>query len=92
VERALILCEGGLINPEHLPWHVETSESAPLIPLAAPPAGGDFPAQGVDLEAVERTLIEGALKQTGRNKSKAAKLLALSRGKLYTRMERFGLS
>jgi DNA-binding NtrC family response regulator len=46
----------------------------------------------VDLEAVERTLIEGALKQTGRNKSKAAKLLALSRGKLYTRMERFGLS
>jgi len=53
---------------------------------------GDFPAQGMDLEAMERTLIEGALKQTGRNKSKAAKLLGLSRGKLYTRMERFGLS
>jgi DNA-binding NtrC family response regulator len=91
VERALILCEGGLINPEHLPWLVETSESAPLIPLVGPPEGRDFPAQGVDLEAVERSLIEGALKQTGRNKSKAAKLLALSRGKLYTRMERFGL-
>src|SRR6267378_3034387 len=23
VERALVLCEGGLINPEHLPWRVE---------------------------------------------------------------------
>ncbi len=28
----------------------------------------------------------------GANESKAAKLLGLSRGKLYTRMERFGLS
>jgi len=93
VERALILCEGGLINPEHLPWHAESARSAPPPPpTAAEPVVGDFPAQGMDLEAMERTLIEGALKQTGRNKSKAAKLLGLSRGKLYTRMERFGLS
>ena len=53
---------------------------------------GDFPMHGVDLEAMERTLIEGALKQAGQNKSKAAKLLGLSRSKLYTRMERFGLT
>src|SRR5437588_222335 len=98
VERALILCEGGLINPEHLPWHAESPTRAPLpLPLpagaAAPaPAAGDFPAHGVDLEAIERTLIEGALKRAGQNKSKAAKLLGLSRGKLYTRMERFGLA
>jgi DNA-binding NtrC family response regulator len=95
VERALVLCEGGLINPEHLPWRVEAPTNAPLIRLtasAATPACGDFPAQGVDLEAMERTLIERALTQTGRNKSKAAKLLGLSRGKLYTRMERFGLA
>ena len=93
VERALILCEGGLINPEHLPWHAESARSAPPPPPpTAEPVVVDFPAQGMDLEAMERTLIEGALKQTGRNKSKAAKLLGLSRGKLYTRMERFGLS
>src|SRR2546422_586870 len=95
VERALILCEGGLINPEHLPWHAESAPSAPP-PLPAGPAAqptvGDFPPHGVDLEAMERTLIERALKQTGQNKSKAAKLLGLSRGKLYTRMERFGLA
>ena len=107
VERALILCEGGLINPEHLPWYAESAKRAPPapparparplspaapVPLAVNPAGGDFPAHGVDLEAIERTLIEGALKQAGQNKSKAAKLLGLSRGKLYTRMERFGLA
>ena len=41
---------------------------------------------------MERTLIDGALKQAGQNKSKAAKLPGLSRSKLYKRMERFGLT
>ena len=92
MERALILCEGGLLNPEHLPWHAESARSAPPpSPAAAPPIVGDFPAHGVDLEAMERTLIERALKQAGQNKSKAARLLGLTRTKLYTRMQRFGL-
>jgi transcriptional regulator with GAF, ATPase, and Fis domain len=98
VERALILCEGGLINPEHLPWYAESARSAPPPALAAalappvPQSGvADFPAQGVDLEAMERMFIERALQQAGQNRSKAAKLLGLSRSKLYTRMERFGL-
>jgi len=98
VERALILCEGGLINPEHLPWYAESANRAHQLspaapdPLAAQPLVEDFPAQGVDLEAMERTLVEGALKQAGQNRSKAAKLLGLSRSKLYSRMERFGLA
>src|SRR5213593_2049597 len=62
VERALILCEGGLINPEHLPWHAESARSASPSASAAHAVGGDFPAHGVDLEAMERTLIERALK------------------------------
>src|SRR5213594_586556 len=93
VERALILCEGGLINPEHLPWHAEAAKTAPPPPAAeAPqPPVADFPAHGVDLEAMERTLIESALKEAGQNKSKAARLLGLTRTKFYTRMQRFGL-
>src|SRR6266516_2289831 len=93
VERALILCEGGLINPEHLPWHAESATGAPLTAAATSPQPEvtGFPAHGVDLEAMERTLIEGALKQAGQNKAKAARLLGLARTKLYTRMQRFGL-
>jgi DNA-binding NtrC family response regulator len=92
VERALILCEGGLINPEHLPWYTESANRAPPPPPAAAQAPvGEFPAQGVDLEAMERTLIERALKEAGQNKSKAARLLGLTRTKLYTRMQRFSL-
>ncbi len=94
VERALILCEGGLINPEHLPWRGEFTKS-PIKPLpdssGVQPTPVDFPPDGVDLEAIERSFIEGALRQTGHNKSKAAKLLGLSRTKLYSRMNRFGL-
>jgi transcriptional regulator with GAF, ATPase, and Fis domain len=52
----------------------------------------EFPAQGVDLQAAERELVGGALRRAGHNKSKAARLLGLTRAKLYTRMERFGLS
>src|SRR5260370_896614 len=58
VERALILCEGGLINPEHLPWQAEVVNHAPPLspaapaPVATPAAVGDFPAQGVNLEAM----------------------------------------
>src|SRR2546425_11074095 len=48
VERALILCEGGLINPEHLPWHAEPPPRAALASAPAPAgpaarrAHGDF--------------------------------------------------
>jgi DNA-binding NtrC family response regulator len=87
VERALIMCDGGLINPEHLPMSLESPAGA----APAPPAAGEFPAGGVDLEAIERTLIAGALGRAGQNRSKAARLLGLSRSKLYTRMQRFGL-
>jgi DNA-binding NtrC family response regulator len=88
VERALILSDGRMITPEHLPAPSE----AP--PEAAPPVAvqQEFPPDGLDLEAQERELVERALRHAGQNKAKAARLLGLTRTKLYTRMERFGLS
>jgi len=88
VERALILSDGRMITPEHLPAPSE----AP--PEAAPPVAvlHEFPPDGLDLEAQERELVERALRHAGQNKAKAARLLGLTRTKLYTRMERFGLS
>ena len=52
----------------------------------------EFPPDGLDLEAQERELVERALRHAGQNKAKAARLLGLTRTKLYTRMERFGLA
>src|SRR5438445_6389216 len=79
VERALILCEGGLINPEHLPWHAESARSAPPPPAppppppagpAAPPTAAGFPTHGADREAMERPPTDGALNDAGQNQSK----------------------
>jgi DNA-binding NtrC family response regulator len=86
VERAVILSEGGLITSEHLPM----SLGRPPTP-AAPPATGEIPAGGIDLEAIERSWVEQALKQAGNNKSKAARLLGLTRAQLYSRIEKHGL-
>jgi DNA-binding NtrC family response regulator len=85
VERAVILSEGGLITSEHLPMSL--GRPAP----AAPPVPGEIPAGGIDLEAVERSWVEQALKQAGNNKSKAARLLGLTRAQLYSRIEKHGL-
>ena len=45
----------------------------------------------MDLESLERNTIEKVLERSGNNKSRAARLLGLSRKQLYTRMRRFGL-
>ena len=81
VERALILSDGEMITPEHLPAPPET-----------PPAAEAAPRESLDLETTERELVERALRHAGQNKAKAARLLGLTRTKLYTRMQRFGLS
>jgi transcriptional regulator with GAF, ATPase, and Fis domain len=88
VERALILSQGRLIHPEHLPMLDDTPHfTTPMLVVDS-----EFPPQGVDLQAAERELVGSALRRAGQNKSKAARLLGLTRAKLYTRMERFGLS
>ena len=88
VERALILSDGRMITPEHLP----TTSEAQLEAAPATPVQHEFPSNGLDLETTERELVERALRHAGQNKAKAARLLGLTRTKLYTRMQRFGLS
>ena len=92
LERAAILCEGGLITAAHLP--ISVSRGEPDSPRAdpagvAPPPS--FPAGGVDLEAVERSYVKAALEKSGGNKSRAARLLGLTRAQLYSRLEKYGL-
>ena len=77
MERAILLCDGGLITREHLPR-----------PAAEPADPGD---EGVNLESMERRLIQRALDQASGNKSRAAKLLGLTRAQLYTRLEKHGI-
>jgi two-component system response regulator AtoC len=97
LERAAILCEGGLITAEHLaltaappPPPVVPMSDPTLQVLSVPAAAAAPPVQG-DLQSMERSMIEQALRDARFNKSKAAKQLGLSRTQLYVRMRRYGL-
>jgi Nif-specific regulatory protein len=93
IERAILLCDGGLITREHLPAAVVRTEPARAVGGngAGGGNGGALPAGGVDLEAVERGYVEQALAQARGNKSKAARLLGLTRAQLYSRLDKYSL-
>jgi len=101
LERAAILCDGGLITGEHL----ALTPTPPVVPsppvqTTASPAGDRAAAAPAlpppldrpgDLHTMERAMIEQALQQARFNKSKAAKSLGLSRHQLYLKMQKHGL-
>lgn len=90
IERAVILADGGYIRSEHLP--VTTPRSAAVASPAAESPHTALPAGGVNLEAIERSLVVKALAQARHNKTRAAKLLGLTRAQLYSRIEKYGLA
>jgi transcriptional regulator with GAF, ATPase, and Fis domain len=85
LERAVILCEGGLITSDHLPLGISASAPRPASPVPAAGAAGT-------LDAAEREMIVQALVRAGNNKSKAARALGLTRAQLRSRIEKHGLS
>jgi transcriptional regulator with GAF, ATPase, and Fis domain len=90
LERAAILCDGGLITADHLALTV-----APLPPVEMAPqplaATTTSTSPAGDLNAMERSMIEQALQAARFNKSKAAQALGLTRAQLYVRMRKHGL-
>ncbi len=84
LERALALCEGGIIRPEDL-------QLKPSTPAKAV----SHESQGLTLDPmlgdVERETIERALQHTRYNKTAAAKKLGISFGALRYRMKKLGL-
>jgi two-component system response regulator HydG len=77
LERALILAGEGEIGPVHL-----------AEPAAAPRRGAaEALVEGFDLDAFERELIHAALERSGGNKAAAARLLGITRRRLYSRLE-----
>jgi DNA-binding NtrC family response regulator len=87
IERAVILADGGYIRSEHLPVNATRKTPSPVEPSGAP-----LPAGGVNLDAIERSLVVKALNQARHNKTRAAKLLGLTRAQLYSRIEKYGLA
>jgi transcriptional regulator with PAS, ATPase and Fis domain len=85
IERAILLCEGDMIDVEDLPVEIRQEAGG----------GGNFtfklPPEGISFDEVEKSLITQAMEQTGWNITRAAKLLGLSFRTLQYRLEKFGL-
>jgi transcriptional regulator with GAF, ATPase, and Fis domain len=91
LERAAILCDGNLITAAHLPISVSGHEASRPAGPASTAERRAFPAGGVDLESLEKEYVKEALAKARFNKSKAARLLGLTRAQLYSRIEKYGL-
>jgi two-component system response regulator AtoC len=79
MERAIILAGGGKIEIEHIGIEDET-ETAPLARAEGANVKGG-------LEETEKEMILEALEKSGGNKTDAAKLLKITRRRLYSRMK-----
>jgi transcriptional regulator with GAF, ATPase, and Fis domain len=90
LERAAILCDGGLIAAEHLALGPPSPAPAVHLPPTLPGVSPPVTAVG-DLNAVERALIVKALSDARFNKSEAARALGLTRAQLYVRLRKHGL-
>jgi DNA-binding NtrC family response regulator len=83
VERSLLLAEHDVVAPEDLPPNVRANLS-----LTRGPLGLEFPESGIDLEAVEKSLVLKALEKAQGNVTRAARLLGLTRRTLQYRLEK----
>jgi len=87
IERAVILCDGLVILPEHIALRrLVRSRTEDLMPTGSLHEAGAAAAR-----AVEARMIEQALRDTGGNKSKAAEILKVSYKTLLTKVKDYGL-
>lgn len=74
IERAIVLGSGDTILPEHLPAEIR-EDTTPEIPT------------NLTLSAIEKWHIERVLRLTNGNKTKAAKILGISRNRLDRKLK-----
>lgn len=103
IERCVIMCSDGIIEPEFLPQHIISSEvikEEGNETNIAVSNGGPLHTNGhgkevnlpigVTLEEAEKILINRTLSSVNNNKSEAARILGFSRQTLHNKLEKYG--
>jgi DNA-binding NtrC family response regulator len=78
IERALILCDAGVIEPEHLPLGVRLEPAS---------AGTEGDGRLVTLEELERRYVKRVLDSCAGHRQKAAEILGISERNLYRKIK-----
>jgi DNA-binding NtrC family response regulator len=84
-ERMVILMAGKTVQPEDLPMEMRRKPGPSTVTEFL------LPENGVDLQQLEVSLIKQAVEATGGNRSKAARLLNISRDTLLYRMQKYAI-
>jgi two-component system, NtrC family, response regulator AtoC len=80
LERAMLLSDRAYLEPQDF-----------TLTRTVNPTEFRLPAEGVNLEEVERQLLVQALERSGGNQTQAAQLLGINRDQVRYRIEKFGL-
>jgi DNA-binding NtrC family response regulator len=83
IHRAVVVCTGEVITPQHLPKRIKPGHG-PRRNVVLP--------VGTSFEEAERKLLERTLQSTGHNRCQAAAILGVSRGTLYNKIRKYGLT
>jgi two-component system response regulator AtoC len=84
LERAVLLTEGDTLLLPSLPLEMRVPQATGHLPVA-------FGPEGIDLEQLERSLLNEALRRAEGSRSGAGKLLGLSRHQIRNRLKKFGV-
>jgi len=86
LERAVIVCEGSMIEPRHLPPNFGSAG----LRVATGDADGVRLEVGTTVEEAEKMLILKTLTATNNNKTRAAEILGISLKTLHNKLKEYG--
>ena len=85
IERMLILFNGGVVDVSNLPQEIKSQSNSSIASLFNLPTGG------INLESLEIALMNQALESSNGNKSRAARLLGLTRDTFLYRLKKYAI-
>jgi two-component system, NtrC family, response regulator AtoC len=91
IERAMILEDHGVIEVAQLPIRIADPAAVQLFPFSKTDPLVRLPHEGAGLEQIEKQLLQQALELANGNKTKAAKLLRISRDTLRYKVKKHKL-
>jgi DNA-binding NtrC family response regulator len=90
VERAVLLADGSIIHPGLLPAEIRSGGRDPDGEEGV--AGLELGPEGIDMDALERQLLQEALRRSDGNRTEAGRLLGLSRHQVRNRLLKYGMT
>jgi len=86
-ERLVIIMHGETIHPENLPIDIQSSGGS----VGGSPFSFKLPDAGIVMDEIEAQFIRQALSRTGGNRSRAARLLGITRDTLLYRLKKYAI-